>query len=129
MKRILRETNRFLNMLIEASPDGIIVTDAKGDIIMYNKAAERILGYTNEDVIGRANVKSLYPKGLARRIRELLMDDRVGGKGVLPPRSFLSRTSGGRSSISAYRHLSSSARRATSWQPSASSRTWARWCA
>ncbi|MGD0658363.1 MAG: PAS domain S-box protein [Syntrophorhabdales bacterium] len=85
VEKDLRETNRFLNMLIEASPDGIIVTDAKGDIIMYNKAAERILGYTNEDVIGRANVKSLYPKGLARRIRELLMDDRVGGKGVLPP--------------------------------------------
>ncbi len=85
VEKDLSETNRFLNMLIEASPDGIIVTDAKGEIIIYNKAAERILGFTNEEVIGKANVKSLYPKGLARKIRELLMDDRLGGKGVLPP--------------------------------------------
>jgi two-component system NtrC family sensor kinase len=81
----LKEANRFLNMLIEASPDGIIVTDAKGEIIMYNKAAERLLGYTTDEVIGKANIKSLYPKGIARKIRELLMDDRLGYRGVLPP--------------------------------------------
>ena len=85
VERDLRETNRFLNKLIEASPDGIIVTDAKGDVILYNKAAEKLLGYTTEEVIGKANVKSLYPKGLARKIRELLMDERLGNRGVLPP--------------------------------------------
>jgi len=85
VERDLRETNRFLNRLIEASPDGIIVTDGKGDVIMYNKAAERLLGYTTEEVIGKANVKSLYPKGLARKIRELLMDERLGNRGILPP--------------------------------------------
>ena len=81
----LKEANRFLNMLIEASPDGIIVTDAKGEIIIYNKAAERLLGYSIDEVIGKTNVKSLYPKGIARKIRELLMDDRLGYRGILPP--------------------------------------------
>jgi PAS domain S-box-containing protein len=95
VEKDLRETNRFLNMLIEASPDGIIVTDVGGAIIMYNKAAERILGYTKEDLIGRANVKSLYPQGLARRMRELLMDDRLGGKGVLPPTELFVRNKWG----------------------------------
>ena len=85
VERDLRETNRFLNRLIEASPDGIIVTDGKGDIIMYNRAAERLLGYATDEVIGKANVKSLYPKGLARKIRELLMDERLGNRGILPP--------------------------------------------
>jgi len=85
VERDLRETNRFLQRLIEASPDGIIVTDEKGDIILYNKASERLLGYTTDEVIGKANVKSLYPKGLARKIRELLMDERLGNRGVLPP--------------------------------------------
>ena len=85
MERDLSETNRFLNKLIESSPDGIIVTDARGDVIMYNRAAERLLGYTTDEVIGKANVKSLYPKGLARKIRELLMDERLGNRGILPP--------------------------------------------
>ena len=85
MERNLREMNEFFNMLIEASPDGIIVTDARGDVIMYNKAAERLLGYTSEEVIGKTNVKDLYPRGLARKIREMIMDDRTGRKGVLPP--------------------------------------------
>jgi len=85
MERDLREMNEFFNMLIEASPDGIIVTDARGDVIMYNKAAERLLGYTSEEVIGKTNVKDLYPRGLARKIREMIMDDRTGRKGVLPP--------------------------------------------
>ncbi len=85
MEKDLREVNNFLNMLIEASPDGIIVTDSKGDIIMYNKAAERLLGYKSSDVIGRTNIKELYPRGLARKIREMMMDEKAGTKGMLPP--------------------------------------------
>lgn len=85
MERNLREVNAFLNMLIDASPDGIIVTDGKGEIIMYNRAAERLLGYTRAEVLGKTNVKDLYPRGLARKIREMLMDDKTGDKGLLPP--------------------------------------------
>jgi PAS domain S-box-containing protein len=85
MEKELREVNNFLNMLIEASPDGIIVTDAKGEIILYNKAAERLLGYRSSDVIGRTNVRDLYPRGLARKIREMMMDEKAGTKGMLPP--------------------------------------------
>jgi two-component system NtrC family sensor kinase len=85
MEKNLREVNQFLNRLIEASPDGIIVTDPKGDIIMYNKAAEQLLGYDREEIVGRANVKNLYPKGLARKIREMILDEKSGRKGILLP--------------------------------------------
>src|SRR5271157_788600 len=85
MEKELREVNNFLNMLIEASPDGIIVTDAKGEVILYNKAAERLLGYKSSDVIGRTNVRDLYPRGLARKMREMMMDEKSGTKGMLPP--------------------------------------------
>lgn len=95
MERELRDMNKFFNMLIEASPDGIIVTDARGDVIMYNKAAEQLLGYTSEEVVGKTNVKDLYPRGLARKIREMIMDDRTGRKGVLPPTELYVRTKAG----------------------------------
>jgi PAS domain S-box-containing protein len=95
MERELVEMNEFFNLLIEASPDGIIVTDAKGDVIMYNKAAERLLGYTSEEVIGKTNVKDLYPRGLARKIREMIMDDRTGTKGILPPTELYVRNKSG----------------------------------
>ena len=95
MERELLEMNEFFNLLIEASPDGIIVTDATGDVIMYNKAAERLLGYTSEEVIGRTNVKDLYPRGLARKIREMIMDDRTGTKGILPPTELYVRNKSG----------------------------------
>lgn len=85
MERNLREVNAFLNMLIEASPDGIIVTDAKGDIMMYNRAAEGLLGYSREEVLGKANVREIYPRGIARKVRDMLMDDKTGTKGILPP--------------------------------------------
>lgn len=122
----LNEANRFLNMLIEASPDGIIVTDAKGDVILYNKAAERLLGYATEEVIGKTNVKSLYPKGLAHKIRELLMDERIGKKGFSRRPSCSSGINGETSSTSACPHPSSLARTTKNWAPSAFSRTWAR---
>ena len=85
MEKDLREVNHFLNKLIEASPDGIIVTDSKGDIIMYNKAAEQLLGYSSDELIGRANIKDLYPRGLARKVREMMLDEKFGKRGVLPP--------------------------------------------
>jgi two-component system sensor kinase FixL len=45
---------------MEAAVDGIIVIDAHGQVQTYNKACERIFGYTAAEVIGR-NVKMLMP--------------------------------------------------------------------
>ncbi|MFH1025631.1 MAG: PAS domain S-box protein, partial [Nitrospirota bacterium] len=89
MERDLVEVNEFLNRIIEASPDGIIVTDAKGDVIMYNRAAEELFGYSTGEVIGReTKAVDLYPRRVARKIRELIMDDRTGKKGMLSPTEF-----------------------------------------
>ena len=96
MEKSLREVNHFLNRLIEASPDGIIVTDPTGDIIIYNKAAERLLGYSSDELIGRANIKDLYPKGLARKVREMMLDEKFGKKGILPPTEPLCQEQGRR---------------------------------
>jgi PAS domain S-box-containing protein len=51
---------RRLNAIIETTVDAIIVIDAKGTVESFNQGAQRLFGYTAEEVIGR-NVNVLMP--------------------------------------------------------------------
>jgi len=81
----LREANEFLRNLIESSVDGIIVTDMKGNILIFNKGAESITGYTADEVIGKIHITRLYPEGMANQIMEGLRSLDHGGVGKLSP--------------------------------------------
>lgn len=54
----LEEQARRQRIILETSAEGIIVTDAFGTIETFNGAAERIFGYTTEEVMGH-NVNKL----------------------------------------------------------------------
>ncbi len=87
MENKLREANEFLSNLIETSVDGIIAADMKGRVIIFNRGAERLLGYRAEEVIGKFNVANFYPPGVARDIMRRLRSEANGGRGrVLPHR-------------------------------------------
>jgi two-component system NtrC family sensor kinase len=81
----LREANEFFRNLIESSVDGIIVTDMKGNILIFNKGAESITGYTAEEVIGKIHITRLYPERMANEIMEKLRSQDYGGVGKLSP--------------------------------------------
>ncbi len=83
MERKLKEANEFLMNLIESSVDGIIVTDMKGDILIFNNGAENILGYKAEEVVGKMNIRSIYPPGVAKEVMEKLRSPDYGGMGKL----------------------------------------------
>jgi PAS domain S-box-containing protein len=83
MERELREANEFLMNLIEDSVDGIIVTDMKGNILIFNGGAENILGYKAEEVVGRMNIRSIYEPGIAKEVMEKLRSPDYGGVGKL----------------------------------------------
>jgi PAS domain S-box-containing protein len=51
---------KYLNRLVETSPDIIVAVDIKGTIVYYNDGARRGLQYTAEEIIGQ-NVTRLYP--------------------------------------------------------------------
>jgi len=83
MERELKEANEFLMNLIESSVDGIIVTDMKGNILIFNKGAENILGYKAEEVVGKMNIRNVYEAGVAKGVMEKLRSPDYGGVGKL----------------------------------------------
>jgi PAS domain S-box-containing protein len=83
MERELREANDFLMNLIDSSVDGIIVTNMKGNILLFNKGAENLLGYRSEEVVEKMNIRSIYSPGVAKEVMEKLKSPDFGGVGKL----------------------------------------------
>ncbi|MDY6838120.1 MAG: ATP-binding protein [Thermodesulfobacteriota bacterium] len=79
----LRRAHDFQQNLIRGSIDGIIATDNKGNIVIFNEGAERIFGYASEEVIRKRGVADLYPAGRAKNVEEALYGHGHGGPGKL----------------------------------------------
>jgi PAS domain S-box-containing protein len=79
----LRQTKEFLENLIQSSVDAIIATDTDGRVILFNRAAEQMLGYTAREVVGRANMSAFYPRGEAWDVMRKLRSEAYGGRGRL----------------------------------------------
>ncbi len=52
----LQESSQLINSIVETVVDGIITIDSQGNVLSFNKAAERLFGFTQSEVIG-TNVK------------------------------------------------------------------------
>ncbi|MBE7374259.1 PAS domain S-box protein [Pseudomonas lopnurensis] len=57
----MREREHYLSMLIANVIDAIVIIDARGIIETFNHAAERIFGYSAQEMIGR-NLSMLMPE-------------------------------------------------------------------
>jgi len=83
MERQLKEAHDFMNNIIQSSPNPIMAADMKGNILIWNTAAEETLGYKSEDTIGRMNITSVYPDGVAKEIMKMMRSPAYGGVGKL----------------------------------------------
>jgi PAS domain S-box-containing protein len=83
MEKELREAYDFMNKIVQSSPNAITATDMKGNILIWNQAAEETLGYQASDVIGKMNIRKIYPEGVARKVMQMLRIDEFGGVGRL----------------------------------------------
>ncbi len=66
----LAETGRMLHVLIEASPVPITALDVEGRVKLWNPAAERTFGWSEEDVLGQPY--PLVPEGKGEEFLHLL---------------------------------------------------------
>jgi PAS domain S-box-containing protein len=83
MEKELKEAHDFLNKIVMSSPNAIVATDMKGNIIIWNRAAEETLGYTAKEVIGKMNIRKIYPTGMAKEVMEMMRSPKYGGVGKL----------------------------------------------
>ncbi len=74
----LRHTKEFLERLIDSSVDAIIAADLRGRIIVFNKGAEVICGWSAQEAKERLNVRQLYPEGVAQELMRKLREDPRG---------------------------------------------------
>ncbi len=79
----LKKIYDFQTNLIEGSIDGIVATDKRRNIVVFNEGAEKVFGYASEEAIGKMDVADLYPPGQAEKVREDLYGDGYGGAGKL----------------------------------------------
>jgi PAS domain S-box-containing protein len=69
--------------LMQTCMDGIIANDLRGNIFIFNETAAHILGYGQGEVVGKINVKELYPPGIAQEIKAKIQDPAWGRAGIL----------------------------------------------
>jgi two-component system, NtrC family, sensor kinase len=79
----LERAYRFRENIIENSPDALVCVRKGGEIVIFNSAAEKLLGYKKQEVIGKMNIVKLYPSGMAKHIMKLMRSDDFGGPGTL----------------------------------------------
>jgi PAS domain S-box-containing protein len=53
--------------LLEAAPDGMVVVNQGGEIVLLNLQAEKQFGYRRDELVGK-HVKSIIPEGFAERL-------------------------------------------------------------
>jgi PAS domain S-box-containing protein len=83
MEKEIREAYDFMNKIVQSSPNSITATDMKGNILIWNQAAEETIGYRADEVIGKMNIRKIYPEGVARKVMQLLRGEEYGGAGRL----------------------------------------------
>ncbi|MBN2034322.1 MAG: PAS domain S-box protein [Deltaproteobacteria bacterium] len=83
LERALKETEELFEKVIQSSASAIVAADRDGNILMMNRAAEELFGFTVREVKGEKNVIDLYHPGKAKQIMRDMRNEKIGGKGRL----------------------------------------------
>jgi two-component system, NtrC family, sensor kinase len=85
LERTLEETREFLEKVIQSSASAIVAADMEGNILIMNRAAEALFGFSVSQVKGKKTVADLYPPGKAKELMREMRKGKRGGIGKLPP--------------------------------------------
>jgi PAS domain S-box-containing protein len=95
----LRESNAAMRALFEASPLGIVQLDADRNVSLWNRAAERMFGYTAQETLGRP--VPMVPLERTAEVRQR-MDSLYAGGLLLGIETHYARKSGTRIEVSVH---------------------------
>lgn len=83
LEKELKEVQNVFKKVVQSSASGIVAADLKGNVLLMNKAAEDLFGYSFHEFVKTKNVRNFYPPGVAEEIMKKLRSDDYGGKGKL----------------------------------------------
>ena len=69
LEAAVRESEARANLILDASPEAMLVVDARGCIVRSNDNADRVFGYTSGELVGMA-YDQLVPEDLRQAHRE-----------------------------------------------------------
>ncbi len=72
----LRESEERTRAILESAAEGIITADERGLVIEFNAAAERILGYDSDEVVGQVRFDVLLDPAL-RSVMNTMFEDHL----------------------------------------------------
>ena len=95
----LQSSEERLEILFEFAPDGYYLSDLRGNFIDGNKAAEKIVGYRREELIGKSflKLKLLSPKQILKAAA--LLAKNLSGQPTGPDEFTLNRKDGSQISL------------------------------
>ncbi|MGA2115189.1 MAG: PAS domain S-box protein [Bryobacteraceae bacterium] len=97
-RREAEQAQALLASIVESSDNAIIAVGLDGSIVTWNRAAETLFGYSNEEIIGK-DVAILAPPDLAGDVRQSLETIRKGCR-IKPFETVRQRKDGARIDVS-----------------------------
>ena len=104
IRKISAESDERFNAVFEYAPDAYYISDLKGTFINGNRAAEAVVGYNKEDLIGKSFLKlDLLPVNYISKAAQLLAKNALGWP-TGPDEFVLKRSDGSRITVEISTH-------------------------
>ena len=80
MKDQLNNREAMLSAVVNSAQDGMVILDDAGQVVLWNRSAERIFGYENEEILGKSFQDYCAPSERypANSIQNLICKEMVG---------------------------------------------------
>ncbi len=72
-ERQVQQLAQMQRSILDSAGPMILATDLEGNLLIFNPAAERMLGYRANEVLGRLRAEDLFPEGELERVGQLLV--------------------------------------------------------
>jgi len=92
VEKALMQSEELFREMAEVSNDALVVLDSAGKITYWNPAAERIFGYSSNEVLGRQIAPLLSLPGEIEKYDAIVLEFGETGDVALPGRRFESRS-------------------------------------